>query len=459
MIRSDRKLTLLYAVSDLATLILVFSGFHIYFHGTGYLNDHLLYLSTIVLTWFFITSRNKLYYVNLHSSLKVRFKKDLRSHLLFTGALSLFFLVLNVPSGYTREQFLAPLITFPVLDVIINFLLYRFVISMRKSGKNVRKVLIVGNGKAGKNIEAHFTGNPDLGYRVIGFLSDESINEPMGAARFLGGTGDFDQLIKTIQVDEMIISLPTQEEDKILRMVERADYHGIRVRLIPDFSQLLGRKYKTNTIGDMTVVNVREISLDQLRFAALKRSCDLIFSITMLILLSPVFIVLGLLIRLESKGPVFYCPTRLGKGGKPFRLYKFRSMYQNDTTGTKSTTQNDPRVTRIGKIIRKYNLDELPQFINVVLGQMSVVGPRPHRVFLNEMMQREVDMYMVRHYLKPGITGWAQVNGWRGPTETKEQKDNRTACDLWYVENWTPFLDMKIIFLTVFGEKTYKAAF
>lgn len=457
MIRSDRKLSFLYAFSDLLILTVVFFGYHYYFHGLNMLNQHLLYVTTLILTWFFITSRNKLYYVNLHSSLRVRFKKDLRSHAAFMGAISLFHLAFNVPGNFTRNQFLAPLITFPLVDVIVNFILYQILIKLRKTGKNVRKLLVIGAGRAGRHLEDYFLKNPDLGFKIIGFLDDElvgNLHSPI-----LGKVYELDDTLKKVDVDEIIIAIPADQHEKIQYIIDRADYYGVRIRFVPDYYELLGRSYKTTNMGDIPVVNIREISLDRLRFYSLKRICDVVFSIFVLLFLAPVFLVLGLLIKMESKGPVFYCPSRLGKSGKPFKLYKFRSMYQNDTSGTKSTVKDDPRVTRIGKFIRKYNLDELPQFLNVLQGSMSVVGPRPHRVYLNEVMQKEVDQYMVRHYLKPGITGWAQVNGWRGPTETKEQKDNRTAYDIWYVENWTPWLDLRIIYLTVFSEKTYKAAF
>jgi len=457
MIRSDRKLTFLYATTDFITLSTVFSLSHLYFNGLSYFDNHALYLVTILLTWFFIASRNKIYYVNLHSSLRYRIRKDLKSHAEFMGALAIFYLAFNMPSYYTRQQFLTPLLTFPVVGLLANFMIYKIVVTLRRNGKNVRKTLIVGSGATGRYIENYFAQNPDLGYKTIGFLDDET--QEVIHPNTLGKIKDFDEIKKNNGIDEIIVTTPTHQDEKIQYIVERADYYGIRIRLVPDYYDLLGRNYKTTFFGEIPIINIREVSLDKLRYAALKRICDVIFSLTVLILLSPVFLILAILIKLESPGPVFYCPTRLGKGGKPFRLYKFRSMYENDTTGTKSTQLGDSRITKIGRIIRKYNLDELPQFLNVLFGEMSVVGPRPHRIYLNEVMQKEVDMYMVRHYLKPGITGWAQVNGWRGPTETKEQRDNRTAYDLWYVENWTPLLDLKIIFLTVFGEKTYKAAF
>jgi putative colanic acid biosynthesis UDP-glucose lipid carrier transferase len=319
---------------------------------------------------------------------------------------------------------------------------------------------VVGAGRNGVNIDNYFTNTPDLGYKIIGFLDDHPKEGDLND-RILGPINKISDVLKDMEIDEVIIALPTNLHEKIQYVVDKVDYYGIRIRLIPDFTTMLGKNYKTTSFGDLSIINIREISLDRMRLAFLKQVCDFVFSFFVVLFLAPVFLILAILIKLESPGPVFYCPLRTGQGGRPFRVYKFRSMFQGDAPngGTLSTQKNDPRITKVGAIIRKYSLDELPQFINVLKGEMSVVGPRPHRIYLNQVMQKEVDHYMIRHYLKPGITGWAQVNGWRGPTDTEEQKNNRTAHDLWYVENWTPLLDLKIMYLTVFGEKTFKAAF
>jgi exopolysaccharide biosynthesis polyprenyl glycosylphosphotransferase len=192
-----------------------------------------------------------------------------------------------------------------------------------------------------------------------------------------------------------------------------------------------------------------------------KRVFDVIFSFIALLITFPILLLVAIAIKLDSKGPVFYRPVRLGKRGTEIRIYKFRSMKHNQTAAdrTKSTALNDDRITRVGKIIRKYSLDELPQFINVLIGDMSVVGPRPHRLDLNKRFQQTTQNYLVRHYVKPGITGWAQVNGWRGPTETKYQYIGRTLHDLWYIEHWNFALDLYIIFLTIFGKGTRNNAF
>jgi putative colanic acid biosynthesis UDP-glucose lipid carrier transferase len=211
---------------------------------------------------------------------------------------------------------------------------------------------------------------------------------------------------------------------------------------------------------NIPIVNVNETPLDNYYNWLYKRLFDIFFSLFALVLVSPLLIMIGLLVKLTSKGPVLYAAGRVGMGGDIFKMYKFRTMYHSEANqDTVSTRENDSRVTPLGRFLRKTNLDELPQFFNVLKGDMSVVGPRPHRVYLDKMLQNEVDKYMIRRCIRPGITGWAQVNGWRGPTTTGEQKIQRTRHDLWYIKNWTFWLDIKIIFLTLFGKKTRENAF
>ncbi|MBS1566267.1 MAG: undecaprenyl-phosphate glucose phosphotransferase [Bacteroidetes bacterium] len=460
MIRSDRKLTLLYAAGDLFTIILAFVSLIFYFRGPAFTNLDGLQLTTLTMTWFLIASKNKVYYLHLHNSIEVRFKNHLKTHFEYIGALCILYIMLRIPNGYSRVHFVSFLVGFFVSNTGVNYLLAQIVRFLRTRGKNVRKALVIGAGNVGAHIEKYFYQNPDFGYRIVGFLDDYPHNSVL-KDKILGPIDQIDRVLRTVRIDEVIIALPADMDDKLQYVLDMVDYYGIRVRLVPGYFHLLGKNHKITSFGDIPVINVREISLDRYHLFLFKRFCDIVFSVTALIMLAPLFLLLAIVIKLESRGPVFYCPVRLGQDRRRFKLYKFRSMYQNDATlgGTASTTKNDPRVTRVGHFIRKYSLDELPQFFNVLIGDMSVVGPRPHRVYLNEMMQKEIDNYMIRHYLKPGITGWAQVNGWRGPTDTEEQKNNRTMHDLWYVENWSPMLDFKIVFLTVFGVKTHKAAF
>ncbi len=460
MIRSDRKLTLLYASGDLLTIILAFFSLNFYFRTPAFTSLDGLQLTTLTMTWFLITSKNKVYYLHLHNSMKMRFKLHLKTHFEYIGALSILYLMLRIPNGYSRVHFVSFLVGFFVANMSLNYMLAELVRFLRARGKNTRKALVIGAGNVGAHIEKYFYQNPDFGYRIVGFLDDYPHNSVL-KDKILGPIDHIDRVLRTVRIDEVIIALPADMDEKLQYVLDMVDYYGIRVRLVPGYFHLLGKNHKITSFGNIPVINVREISLDQYHLFLFKRFCDVAFSLMALILLAPLFLLLAIAIKLESPGPVFYCPIRLGQDRRRFKLYKFRSMLHNDSesNGKASTQKNDPRVTRIGHFIRKYSLDELPQFINVLIGDMSVVGPRPHRVYLNEVMQKEVDNYMIRHYLKPGITGWAQVNGWRGPTDTEEQRNNRTMHDLWYVENWTPLLDFKIVFLTVFGEKTHKAAF
>jgi exopolysaccharide biosynthesis polyprenyl glycosylphosphotransferase len=259
----------------------------------------------------------------------------------------------------------------------------------------------------------------------------------------------------------IFIALPGKPIQKIQNILSAADYYGIRVKYIPDYDDLFGTDYQITRFGQIDALSIHKSPMDSVYGSFVKNCFDKVFAAIVLVLITPLLLLLILLIKLESPGPFFYCPIRIGKGGKPFKLYKLRSMRENDesTVGKLSTAKDDPRVTRFGKILRKYSLDELPQFVNVLQGHMSVVGPRPHRRYLNQQLQGCVTRYMIRHYVKPGITGWAQVNGWRGPTDTEEQKRQRTLHDLWYIKHWSFLLDMKIIVLTIFGKKASQGAF
>lgn len=459
MIRSDKRLKMLYAAADLFALFAVFTIVNLIFLGNGPVSQDYLFLVTLSLIWVYLTSRNKVYFMHLHNTLRFRVKNHFKNHVEFIAVLSFLYIILRVPV-YTRMHFGSFMVGFLVTDLLVNYLVYQFVGRLRLKGKNVRKAIVVGAGRTGIQIDNYFLSSPDLGYKIIGFLDDNEKERHL-QDRILGPISKIEEILKVTKVDEVIIALPTHLTAKIQFIVDKVDYYGIRVRLIPDYINLLGINYKTTNYGDIPIINIREISLDRLRLALLKQIFDFMFSLVVMIMLAPLFLALAIIIKLDSRGPVFYCPIRMGKGGRPFKVYKFRSMYSNDASsgGKMSTQKNDERITTVGRIIRKYSLDELPQFINVLQGTMSVVGPRPHRVFLDNVMQKEVDQYMIRHYLKPGITGWAQVNGWRGPTDTPVQKNSRTTHDLWYVENWTPILDLKIIFLTIFGGKTFKEAF
>jgi Undecaprenyl-phosphate glucose phosphotransferase len=349
---------------------------------------------------------------------------------------------------------------FLIIRIIMGLFLYKFLAILRAKGRALKNLVVLGSNGISDHILDYCNQHRYMGYNVVSVISvelDTSKKVTNGAALMK----KLASVLEDQQVDELIINIPMSEDEIVNEIIGIADNYGKRVRLVPDYYRILRETYKTGMFADMPVINIREIPLDNIIQSSIKRMFDFAFSGIVLILLSPVYLILATLVKLTSKGPILYNPVRVGLYGKTFKMYKYRSMYLDESQdiGAKSTITDDPRITPLGKILRQYSMDELPQFLNVFLGHMSVVGPRPHRIWLNEKLKREVNNYMVRHYLRPGITGWAQVNGWRGPTLTIEEKTERTKHDIYYLENWSFLLDLKIIVLTVFGKKVNQNAF
>ena len=471
MISPGHKPPFLYLGGEVLTFSLTFLISIYLYSDNKYPNSNWILLSVFLLLLLLVKNWKKPY------QLKVKPVFSLRNYHAFK------FLLIILVLGYA----LYPLVPFPALGdnlgiafiigipfvgIAISFIIVSFISKINtpeenntqpkpKSKENIHYTLIAGTGNVAVNVEKHFYDYHDSSAEIKGFISCKKEECKVRKEKVVGKLKDIQTYLKENPVDEIVIALPVKPSKKVRNIIEAADYHGIRVKYIPDYQGLFGKNYKMTRYGEIDVVNVRHIPLDETFSFVVKNSFDKIFATAALLLLSPLFLAIAILIKLESPGPVFYAPYRIGKAGRPFKVYKFRSMHANDaaTGGMLSTQKDDPRITRLGRILRKYSLDELPQFLNVLLGDMSVVGPRPHRSFLNQQFQESVDKYMVRHYFKPGITGWAQVNGWRGPTDTKEQKDQRTRHDLWYVENWSLWLDIKIIFLTIFSRKVHTSAY
>ncbi|HEX6429256.1 MAG TPA: exopolysaccharide biosynthesis polyprenyl glycosylphosphotransferase, partial [Niastella sp.] len=344
------------------------------------------------------------------------------------------------------------------MDFVINFLLSN---KINIDIVNPKYVIVAGTGNKAKIIQDQVATSHNAGYQLKGYISCDHEACKIEHKKVLTDLDNINQYLQTNLVDEIVIALPDNQKKKIQKILSVADYHGIRVKYVLDYHEMFGKHYKITRFGQVDAVNIREMPIDGIYASFCKNCFDKIFAAVALTFLLPLFLVIAILIKMETPGPVFYCPIRIGKGGKPFKVFKFRSMRENDDSaaGIHSTQLNDTRITRVGKVLRKYSIDELPQFINVLLGSMSVVGPRPHRRVLNRQLQENVYHYMLRSYVKPGITGWAQVNGWRGPTDTEEQKRQRTLHDLWYIENWSFGLDLKIVLLTICSGKAHKAAF
>ncbi len=315
----------------------------------------------------------------------------------------------------------------------------------------VKDLIIVGEGPAAEEIIQYCEDQTVRGYRFRGLFSDAPFANDLSGRR----TGDVEAAkLFALQnrIDIVYCALPGTRRADITELMEFCERNTIRFRVIPSADSFIP-VVQTSALefhGSVPVSKLRAEPLDLPSNRRVKRAFDIVFSLLVITLVfSWLFPILALLIKLSSRGPVFFKQIRLGRDNKEFVCWKFRSMRMNKEADTKQATKNDPRVTAIGRILRKTNLDEMPQFWNVLVGHMSVVGPRPHPLRLNDQFADIIDKYMVRHFVRPGITGWAQVNGYRGETRTPEIMEKRVELDVWYLENWSFFLDLKIVVKTV----------
>ncbi|MCC9138547.1 exopolysaccharide biosynthesis polyprenyl glycosylphosphotransferase [Pontibacter silvestris] len=438
----------------LSLLLVVFISIILVWSNIRKETDWILFTG-FTMGWFLIGYFWKLYSLKHYKPLSTRLTNFLKVYLILIGIASLLYFIYPelVPD---KDLIIGFVLAFPVFGIPINFLVVKIIKQLKSDEGKKRHTLIAGVGVLAANVEKELTG-----HEIKGFIKCTKEECQVRQDKIVGEFTNIHSLLKDNQVDEIVIALPVKASKKIRDILVAADFYGVRVKYIPDYQDLFGKHYRTIRYGNMEAVNVRQLPLDETFSLFIKNCFDIAFSLMAMFMLLPLFLIIAVLIKVDSPGSVFYCPTRIGRAGKPFKVYKFRTMRENDASsgGQLSTKENDPRITKVGRILRKYSLDELPQFINVYLGNMSVVGPRPHRSFLNQQLQESEEKYMIRHYFKPGITGWAQVNGWRGPTETKEQKKQRTLHDIWYMENWSLVLDLKIIYLTIFSRKTHTSAF
>lgn len=316
-----------------------------------------------------------------------------------------------------------------------------------RQGKDFHHVMLVGGGKVAAQYLLALEHNPYYGYRVDGCISDAP--DPGLAAPCLGGYAEMERVLSAPGIDEVVIALDADEMAHIPAALAACDKQGLRITMVPFYNDYLPARPTIDVLGSCKLINVRQTPFDNILNAFAKRSLDFLGSLVLILLTSPIMLAVAIGVKLSSPGPVIFCQKRVGLNKKEFMMYKFRSMRLNAGEKTGWSTNEDPRKTRFGSFIRKFSLDELPQFFNVLKGDMSLVGPRPEVPFHVEHFKEEIPRYLVRQQVRPGLTGWAQVNGLRGDTDIAE----RIRYDIWYIENWTLALDAKIIFRTVFGGK------
>ena len=366
------------------------------------------------------------------------------------GLLILMFTFYMIDEGdFSRSTY----IMFYLINIVLQWgtrmLIFALLRDMREKGMNQTQMICVGYSRAAEEYIDRVLANPQWGYVIRGILDD---NVPAGTAyrgiKVLGRIANLNVILPENRLDEIAITLGLSEYYRLEEIVALCEKSGVHTKFIPDYNKIIPTKPYTEDILGLPVINIRYVPLSNTFNALIKRSMDIAGAIVAIIVSSPVMLVLCMLIKLTSPGPLIYKQERVGLHNQTFRMYKFRSMeIQKESEEKKAwTVKNDPRVTGIGKFMRHTSLDELPQLFNILKGEMSLVGPRPERPFFVEKFREEIPRYMVKHQVRPGLTGWAQVNGYRGDTSIRK----RIECDLYYIENWSVGFDIKIMFLTIF---------
>lgn len=455
--QNQRFLTQLYILADmLCTLFVFLLAYWLKFESdflvgiksvpfATYLLWGTIYSFSMVLIGFYLQfyspKRRKNFSYDVLKVLQIQF-------LSFMGLLALFYF--SNESDISR-QFLVIFLTLNIVFICV----YRYTVksilsSLRRKGFNKRFVLILGAGSVGRSFYLNLMNQPELGYEALGFLDDFHDEHPIEYRTMrpiIGKLDDLEYILKTHPIDEVIMALPLEAHSKYGQIIEACEKAGVKTLIIPDFFDLLPARPLLDNFAGIPLINVRDVPLDELSNRILKRWFDILFSVVAIVLTSPVLLAVTIGIKLTSPGPVLFKQERVGYNRKTFQMLKFRSMHVSSgvQSDTQWTVENDPRRTRFGAFLRKTSLDELPQFFNVLLGHMSVVGPRPERPFFVEQFRDEIPKYMIKHQIRPGITGWAQANGLRGDTSIQE----RIQHDLFYIENWTFIFDLKIIGKTI----------
>ncbi|HLP04299.1 MAG TPA: undecaprenyl-phosphate glucose phosphotransferase [Paludibacter sp.] len=416
-------------------------------------NSYLLLLNMSQVITYLVFSRKNLY---LHDDFTNRVKRISNRTFVFF-LVSLVFANLFLFPDFSYLFLFESVLFFYVGELIFYYLLYNYLKFRRSKGFYIHRVLIIGMNEMSVFLRNLLDNNPMLGYEFIGYVADDSETKP----EVLGKIEQLAGLVAQNQIDFLFVTHAMYNDiDKSKELLAICNRIGVRLRFVPENQYWYKSNMNMESIGSLVVFNPHEIPLDDVVARVTKRAFDIAFSLLVIVgIISWLFPILFVLIKATSKGPVFFLQQRTGINNRTFKCMKFRSMCMSDDADLKQATRDDNRITPVGRFLRKTNLDEFPQFFNVLAGQMSIVGPRPHMLKHTDQYSELIEHYKVRHYVKPGITGWAQVNGYRGETDELWKMEKRVEYDMNYLNNWTFWWDMKIVFLTVFGRKVHKNAF
>jgi putative colanic acid biosynthesis UDP-glucose lipid carrier transferase len=413
-------------------------------------NYMFILLLLLNILWFFNASITGFYnelYLRSISSQIINISKSVIIQIGF----AVLFIFLAKENLFTRN-FIVFFGIFLFISVSLRSIIFKEILrKLREKGKNVRNLLIIGAGDVGINFKNTITNNPEFGYKFVGFL-DNGKSDP----EIIGRIDELDSKLKSKQVGEVVIALQNESTQQLDEIIRVCNINAAKIHIIPDYFRFLSNRFQVSMIGNFPVITARDEPLEEVNRRFIKRTFDILFStIVIIFILSWLFPIIAILTKLTSRGPVLFLQERIGARNESFKCYKFRTMIfeQNKKYTFKPVVAGDERVTKLGRILRRSNIDELPQFFNVLKGEMSVVGPRPHAIPYQDMYGQIFEEIKLRHNVKPGITGWAQVNGLRGDVEDEELNRARTIqrmkYDLWYIENWSMKLDMQIILMTI----------
>ena len=419
----------------------------------GYQGFNYNFLLLSIVLWFSMSFFSKIYIEKRSNKFSEEMVQIIYHSILFVVSLTSLLFFLNLNHKFPSKFIIVYINILALLAILTKYGIRKRIHANLNKGIFYDYVLLVGSTKAADDFIKAVKKYYYYGYKCIGYI-DESKN-PKLESDYLGGFSNLQEVIKNQNIDEVFIALPTSENEKIQNTIAICDQNNIKVRILPNLTEITSTSVYINNIGLLPVVNVGDLPLDKTENRLLKRGFDIFFSILFFLLIGFwIFPLIAIIIKLTSKGTVFFKQERWGINNKKIICYKFRSMIKEgsdiDEEGKYNQAQkDDPRITLIGRILRKTNMDELPQFWNVLIGNMSVVGPRPHPTKLNLESMETVDNYMLRHKVIPGITGLAQVNGCRGETKTTEDMQRRVNFDLYYIQRWNFWLDLQIIIQTV----------
>ncbi len=389
-----------------------------------------------------------LYEPRRRKSLTFEVGKIIQANFLSTMILfTLLYLIKEI--DYSRQVLIYFVVFTSILTIAERVMLRAILNNIREKGYNKKHVLIIGAGRLAKRLIMALKENRYLGYEILGIVDENAtVGKSLVGVTVIGGISDLENIIKESKIDEIFITISTREYDSFRKIIKICEKSGVRTQIVPDYARFIPAKPQMDEVEGIPLINIRHVPLDNFLKAFGKRAFDVAVSLVGLVLCVPLFLIIVISIKLDSPGPVMFSQERVGLNKKNFMMYKFRTMKVQaaEESDQEWTTKEDHRKTKLGNVLRKASLDELPQLWNVLKGDMSLVGPRPERPFFVEQFREKIPRYMVKHHVRPGITGWAQVNGWRGDTSIRK----RIECDIYYIENWTFMFDLKILVMTVF---------